>query len=415
MNSTKPKKVKLLDFFYGWKIVIAAFIMSFIYSGFYFWAFTLFITPMQEEIPQIADHIARAFFIAGILGAIIAPISGTMFDRKGPKLVVGIGMLFGGTGFALLSLMTEIWQLYVGLSLAGIGPIVIWGGAIPAVANWFNTFRGRALGITTAGLGLGGILTNPSLILIEHFGWRAAFLTMAITIWVVILPLTLILRRRPEDYGMLPDGEKEQPAEESIEGLTFSAVMKSRVFWKIAAIFVLAFWPIGALQVYQSPFMESVGFSRNTAAATVGIMAMITVIGRLGGGWLADIIDPRKVTILSLSLQAIGIIVFALISPEAQWLLVIFLITFGPGFGAITVIQPALIAGYFGRLSFGAISGILWTCTSISFSLAPLVLNAISSYFKDYVGAGFMFFGILSIISAIMVLILPKVILIPNK
>ena len=91
--------------FYGWWIVAAAFAMSFIYSGFYFWAFTLFVTPMQAEIASIENHIGPAFLIAGIVGAILAPISGNIFDKRGPKLVVGVGMICGGLGFALMGFM----------------------------------------------------------------------------------------------------------------------------------------------------------------------------------------------------------------------------------------------------------------------------------------------------------------------
>ncbi len=319
-------------------------------------------------------------------------------------------MICGGLGFALMGFMEEIWHFYLGLSLAGIGPIVIWGGAIPSVANWFNKFRGRALGITTAGLGLGGLLTNPSLILINQFGWRTTFIFMALAIWIIILPLTMILRRRPEDYGMVEDGlPGGNDTLEEVEGLFFLQAMKSKVFWGIAGIFSLAFWPIGSLQIYQSPFMESVGFTRSVAASTVGIMAIITVVGRIGGGWLADTIDARKATTLALALQAIGIIIFAFISPDLGWLLFIFLIAFAPGFGAITVLQPALLAGYFGRRSFGAIQGILWTCTSLSFSLAPIVLTWIASFFMEDLSPGFVIFGILSALGAILVIILPKV------
>lgn len=402
--------------FYGWWIVAAAFAMSFIYSGFYFWAFTLFVTPMQAEIASIENHIGPAFLIAGIVGAILAPISGNIFDKRGPKLVVGVGMICGGLGFALMGFMQEIWHFYLGLSLAGIGPIVIWGGAIPSVANWFNVFRGRAIGITTAGLGLGGLLTTPSLILINQFGWRSTFLLMAIAIWIIILPLTMILRRRPEDYGMFEDGiQGKSDTEEEVEGLFFLQAMKSKTFWAIAGIFSLAFWPIGSLQIYQSPFMESVGFTRSVAASTVGIMAIITVVGRIGGGWLADTIDPRKATTLALSLQALGIIIFAFVTPDLGWLLIIFLVAFAPGFGAITVLQPALLAGYFGRRSFGAIQGILWTATSFAFSLAPIVLTWIASFFNDNLSPGFAIFGVLSAIGAVLVIILPKVILLTSQ
>ena len=388
--------------------------MAFIYSGVYFYAFTLFVTPIRDELPRLGSQIAPAFLVTGITGAILAPILGGIFDRWGPKLVVSGGMLAGGLGFVLMGLMTEPWHLYLGLTLAGIGPIAIWGGAIPAVANWFIRLRGRALGLTTTGLGLGGLLVNPTLSLIDAFGWRTSFFLMGIAIWVLLTPLAFILRRRPEDYGLLPDGDdttastEETPDVEVVEeGMPFRQVMRSPVFWLIALFFSLAFWPIGGLQVHMAPYMEGVGFSRTAAATTVGAMAVITIIGRLGGGWLADTIDPRKATVLALTLQAIGIGIFALISPNHVWLLILFLIAFAPGFGGITVLQPALIGIYFGRRAFGAIQGVLWTATSLSFSLAPLVLGWLATLLGDF-RPGFGVFALLSIIGAVLVLALPR-------
>jgi MFS family permease len=388
--------------------------MAFIYSGVYFYAFTLFVTPIRDELPRLGSQISPAFLVTGVTGAILAPILGGIFDRWGPKLVVSGGMLAGGLGFVLMGLMTEPWHLYLGLTLAGVGPIAIWGGAIPAVANWFIRLRGRALGLTTMGLGLGGLLVNPTLTLIDAVGWRMSFFLMGAAIWVLLMPLAFILRRRPEDYGLLPDGD--DPDASSVgasgteiieEGMSFRQVMRSPVFWLIALFFSLAFWPIGGLQVHMAPYLEGTGFSRAAAATTVGAMAVITIVGRLGGGWLADTIDPRKATILALALQAIGIGIFALVSPNLIWLLLLFLIAFAPGFGGITVLQPALIGIYFGRRAFGAIQGVLWTATSLSFSLAPLVLGWLATLLGDF-RPGFGVFALLSIIGAVLVLALPR-------
>lgn len=426
MAIAEPTTERRSSIFYGWWIVAVAFVMAFIYSGIYFYAFTLFVSPIREDLPSIGDHIAPAFLVTGVVGAILAPVLGGVFDKRGPKMVVGGGMLAGGIGFALLGWMNEVWHLYLGLTLAGIGPIAIWAGAIPAVANWFIRYRGRALGATTAGLGLGGLLTSPSLMLMDAFGWRATFYLMALSVWILLMPLSVILRRRPEDYGLLPDGDptrassttsqqEESPETEMVEeGLTFRQAMRSPVFWMVAGIFSLAFWPIGALQVHQAPYIEEVGFSRSTAATIVGAMAVITIIGRIGGGWLADTFDPRKATMLALLLQAIGIGAFALIAPSVVWLLIVFLFAFAPGFGGITVLQAALLAVYFGRRSYGAIQGVLWTCTSLSFSLAPLVLGWLAALLGDF-RPGFGVFAVLSVMGAVLVLILPRPRLVSTK
>jgi sugar phosphate permease len=414
-----PARPRAGRLFYGWWIVLVTFAMAFYYSGIYFYAFTLFVTPITDELPTLGAHISPAFLVSGIVGAVLAPFLGSVFDKRGPKLVVGGGLFLGGLGFLLLGRMTEPWHLYIALPLAGIGPIVIWNGAIPAIANWFVRLRGRTLGLTTMGLGLGGLLTSPSLALMDAYGWRTAFVIMAVGILVLLMPLALVLRRRPEDYGQLPDGDEapvgrgegtvEGPALQSQveDGLTFRQVMRAPAFWLIALVFSLAFWPIGGLQIYMAPFMEDVGFSRTMAAFAVGAMAVIGVSGRLGGGWLADLIDPRKATALALLLQATGTAAFALAAPDRVWLLVLFLATFSPGFGAITVLQPALLGVFFGRRAFGAVQGILWTVTSVSFSLAPLVWLRLSDALESG-RPGYGIFAALSVVGALVVLLLPR-------
>ena len=397
--------------YYGWWIVIAAFIIAFVYSGFFFYDFTLFVTPIREDIPDVGAAIEPAFIVATIVGAALSPVLGGFFDRRGPKLVVGGGMLLGAAGFAIMGLMSEPWHLYIGLTLAGLGPIVFFAGGVSAVVNWFNRFRGRALGITVVGLGAGGVLTRPTLLVMEEIGWRNSFLVMAVVVLVLLLPLAFVLRRTPEDHGMRPDGDEAgNPADgAAVEapiayGLTLTQILRAPTFWMMTLLMFLSFWPIGALQIHQSPFMESVGYSRLAAADAVGAMALVTIVGRIGGGWLADVIDPRRATVFALLLQAVGIAAFALIKPEANWYLILFFVTFAPGFGAVIVLQPALLATYFGRRAFGAAQGVLWAVTATAVSLSPIVAR----FFDENLGGmqnGFFVFAGLSITAMILVYI----------
>ena len=265
--------------FYGWWIVLAAFIIAFIYSGFFFYDFTLFVTPIREDIPDVGAAIEPAFIVATITGAVLSPILGGFFDKRGPKLVVGGGMLLGSAGFAIMGVMTEPWHLYVGLTLAGLGPIVFFAGGVSSVVNWFNRLRGRAVGITVVGLGAGGILTRPSLYVMETIGWRDSFLVMALVILVLLMPLAFVLRRTPEDHGMRPDGDDADGADAGgavetpiLYGLPFTQILRTPTFWFLSMLMFLSFWPIGSLQIHQAPFMEDAGYSRLAAADAVGAM-----------------------------------------------------------------------------------------------------------------------------------------------
>lgn len=401
--------------FYGWWIVLAAFMVAFIYSGFFFYDFTLFVTPIRDEIPDVGAAIEPAFIVATVTGAVLSPLLGGFFDKKGPKPVVGGGMILGAAGFAVMGVMTEPWHLYIGLTLAGLGPIVFFAGGVSAVVNWFDRMRGRAVGITVVGLGAGGILTRPSLYVMEAIGWRDSFLLMALIIIVVLLPMAFVLRRTPEDYGMRPDGDEAgmsaaaaAEATPFLYGLTFTQVLRTPTFWFLSMLMFLSFWPIGSLQIHQSPFMEEAGYSRLAAADAVGIMALVTIVGRVGGGWLADVMDPRRGTVIATLLQAIGIAAFALSRPEANWYLILFFVAFSPGFGAIIVLQPALLATYFGRRAFGAAQGFLWAVTAMAVSMAPYVATLADEYMGGMQN-GFLMFAAFSFLAMILVfIVLPR-------
>ena len=401
--------------FYGWWIVLAAFMVAFIYSGFFFYDFTLFVTPIREDIPDVGAAIEPAFIVATILGAVLSPLLGGFFDKSGPKPVVGGGMLLGAAGFAIMGVMTEPWHLYIGLTLAGLGPIVFFAGGVSAVVNWFDRMRGRAVGITVVGLGAGGILTRPSLYVMEAIGWRDSFLLMAAIIIIVLLPMAFVLRRSPEDYGMRPDGDEAEGPDASgalqgpiLYGLPFTQILRTPTFWFLSLLMFLSFWPIGALQIHQAPFMEDAGYSRLAAADAVGAMALITIVGRVGGGWMADAMDPRRGTVIATLLQAIGIAAFALSRPEANWYLILFFVAFSPGFGAIIVLQPALLATYFGRRAFGAAQGFLWTMVAMAVSVSPYVATLSDEYLGGMQN-GFLMFAAFSFLAMILVfIVLPR-------
>ena len=401
--------------FYGWWIVLAAFMVAFIYSGFFFYDFTLFVTPIREDIPDVGAAIEPAFIVATVVGAALSPILGGVFDKWGPKPVVGGGMILGAAGFAIMGVMTDPWHLYVGLTLSGLGPIVFFAGGVSAVVNWFNRMRGRAVGITVVGLGAGGILTRPSLYVMEAIGWRDSFLLMAAIVIVVLLPMAFVLRRTPEDHGMRPDGDEAEGADASdalqgpiLYGLTFTQVLRTPTFWFLSMLMFLSFWPIGSLQIHQAPFMEDAGYSRLAAADAVGAMALITIVGRVGGGWLADKMDPRRGAVIATFLQAVGIAAFALSRPEANWYLILFFVAFSPGFGAIIVLQPALLATYFGRRAFGAAQGFLWAVTAMAVSVAPYVATLSDEYLGGMQN-GFLMFAAFSLAAMVLVfIVLPR-------
>ncbi len=404
--------------FYGWWIVGATVLMIFYYLGTVFYSFTLLVTPITEDLGWSTTAISQGFLVSGLVGALLAPAFGALFDRFGPKLIVAVGLAVGACGFLLMSRMSAPWHFSVAMTLAGVGPIAIYNGAVPAVANWFVRMRGRALGITIVGEGFGGFIAPVMLALVTLFGWRGALTVVAAGIVCLLLPLAFVLRRRPEDYRQLPDGAVRDPFDEpdfpihtpspdDIEGLTLSQAIRTRAFWGLAFVFSLGFLPIGGTTVHLSPFLEGVDVGRGVVTVVLTFMAMGAISGQLGGGWLVDKIDARRVAAVALGLQAVGMAALSQTTGEAPWLLALFVAGLAPGFGGVTVLWPALLAIYFGRRSFGGIQGVLWTITASVFATAPLTLGWLADELGGYPSA-ILIYGLLSGVGAVACFRLPR-------
>ena len=164
---------------------------------------------------------------------------------------------------------------------------------------------------------------------------------------------------------------------------------------------------IAALQVHWSPLLQAIGFSERSAANLLFILPLSTVVGRLGFGFLVDIWDKRRVTATAFVLQGIAVFVLTMVDADRWWLLPVFFIFWGLGFGGTVVTRPALQAEMFGRFSFGAINGILFMTGEAGFAFAPLIASRAFEEMGSYTPV-FLVFAVLSILAAPLVLAIQK-------
>src|SRR3954471_1968179 len=198
-----------LPVFYGWVIVAAAFVTMAIGVNART-AFSLLFPPILSEFGWDRGVVAGVFSFGFFVSAFISPFIGRLLDTHGPRLVVEIGAVVLAVGLALATMAHESWQLYLTLGvLAGAGGNLLgYGVQSQFIPNWFVRRRGLAIGLAFSGVGLGSVVLLPWLQgFILRAGWRAACWTLAIMVIVVLVPLNLLLRRRPEDIGVEPDGE----------------------------------------------------------------------------------------------------------------------------------------------------------------------------------------------------------------
>jgi MFS family permease len=214
---------------------------------------------------------------------------------------------------------------------------------------------------------------------------------MGIVSLAVGIPLSMLFRDRPEKYGYLPDGEStpvvgngNASGAKAAAGFSAKEALKTRAFWMISAAMLFQQMGTSALGVHIVPYLESVGIPTAIAALSVTGMTVCSLIGRLGFGLIGDYANKRYLIALSIVLQTVGLACFAFITRDAMWLLIAFLLTYGPGFGGPIPLWPGLQADYFGTRNFGTIMGLL-TLTSVVGGLAsPIVAGWIFDVTGSY-------------------------------
>src|SRR5215813_12552732 len=240
----------------------------------------------------------------------------SLIDRRGPRAVMLLGVAMVGAGLGLAPLVKAPWHLYLTLGVLVAGGTVCLGytGHALFLPNWFVRRRGLAIGIAFSGVGVGSIVILPWLQrLIAGYGWRTACLAMAALVILALTPLNLLTRRRPEDMGLHPDGDRapetagrggRHPANvvdqawASIDWTLARAIRTAR-FWWISVGFFGGLWAWYAVQVHQTKYLIEIGFAPAVAAYALGFVGFTGVVGQIALGHLSDRIGREWVWTLA--------------------------------------------------------------------------------------------------------------------
>ncbi|MBL7127141.1 MAG: MFS transporter [Dehalococcoidales bacterium] len=371
-----PSPQRFPHIFYGWWIVGACFTLALYMSGAVFYGFTAIFEPIAEEFGWSYTSISIAASLRGLEAGLLAPVVGIMVDRWGPRRFIFGGVICIGLGLLLLTQVQSIGMFYaafilmsLGISSCGISVTVT------AVANWFHRRVGLATGITVSGYGFSGLLVPLMVRLIDTYDWRIAIGIMGIGMLVIGLPLSLLVRHKPEQYGYLPDGEERSAVlsdEEAVKQLpkevsiTARQAMRTRTFWVVVLAVMPQFVVVPAVITHVMPYLSSVGLVRATSALVATAIPLLSIGGRFGFGWFSDRYVAKQLSAFALIMLTLGLVCFEYILGWT-WLLVPFLVLFGFGYGGITTMVGVLLREHFGRGNFGTIIGIAWgilTCIS---------------------------------------------------
>jgi MFS family permease len=403
MERATSTLIRVVPFYYGWWVAVAAAIIIMVASASPLYVFSALINPLEDEFGWSRAAIGAGPSIGALMFGLTTPIAGYLVDRVGVRRLLVAGVLLVGGGNVFISQIQALWHFYIAVTLIGVGMSL---AGLPvcavAVAHWFAKRRGRALGIVSAGAGATGIMVVLTPLLVALFDGRAGVMVLGLIQLAICIPLALTVRHRPEEIGLLPDGEPPAPGEASAspspeavgregghsgmeqpQGLTVGQALRTRSFWLLVPALVLT-W-VGSLAVitHLIPYLdESGGFTEEGAALIAMGIPFGSLIGRLGFGWLADYLNKRWLLTAAWILQGSGILIFAAV--HSPWQAIIFLVVFTPGYGGAITMLPALLSEYFGLRALGGIQGLLWGSGILGGFLGPILAGAVYDGVDSY-------------------------------
>jgi MFS family permease len=356
--------------FYGWRVVGACVLINVYTGGVIFFGFTAVFEPIASEFGWSYAQVSFVASLRGLEMGLLAPLVGLLVDRWGPRKLIFTGSIIGGTGLILLSRVNSLPMFYGAFILISVGMSTSSSTVmITAVANWFRKRVATATGIVVSGFALGGLMVPLIVLLINAFGWRMAVVYLGLGMWIICLPLSLIVRHKPEQFGYLPDGETDSttanhksvtPPPSTDAGTPARQALTSRAFWHVALSAFYQSFAVNAVVTHIMPYLSSIGIAKATSSLMASALPVTSIGGRLGFGWLGDRFYKIRISAIGFSLMTLGLLFFSLVSSAGIWMLVPFVILFGIGWGGVVPMRPALLREYFGRTSFGTILGFVF-------------------------------------------------------
>ncbi|MFC1957214.1 MFS transporter [Chloroflexota bacterium] len=397
-----PLKWKFPKVFYGWWVVAASVVIALYTAGAVFYGFTTVFEPIADELGWSYTQISLAASIRGLEMGLLAPVVGILVDRWGPRRLIAGGVVFTIGGLLLLGQVTTVVMFYVAFILVTIGmSTTTMTVLMTAVANWFRRKIGIASGIAISGFGLGGLMVPVMVKLIELYDWRMTLTILALGMLVTILPLSLVFRHKPEQYGYLPDGQVKAPvtsvntpgspqATEVAEvNITAKQALRSSTFWWIALSFTIHAMLVTTIVTHVMPYLSSIGIARSQSSLVATSIPVISIIGRLGLGWLGDKVNRKLVAAGAFVMTGVGLFFFEYAATAGSWTLVLFLIFFGIGYGGLNVLRTSIGREYFGRANFGTIFGFIIGINMVGNIIGPTLAGWVYDTRGSYQGLWF--------------------------
>jgi MFS family permease len=398
-----------LPFFYGWVVIAVAFVTMGVGVNART-AFSLLFPPILDEFGWERGVTAGAFSFGFLISAVLSPLLGRLMDRFGPRVQMELGVGLVAAGLFLAPLVRQPWHLYATLGvLVGGGSVCLaYTGQSFYLPNWFVRRRGLALSVAFSGVGIGSIVLLPWMqTLIARGGWRTACWTLGVVVLVLLAPLNLLLKRRPEDMGLEPDGDRAGPegaaaahgsnvvdaAWVAVEW-TLGRAMRTTRFWWVMLGYFVGLYSWYAVQVHQTKYLVEIGFSPSHAAWALGFVSLAGIPGQIVLGYVSDRIGREWVW----TVGAVGFVTcyVALLllreapTPALLWLMVLAQGMLGYG---LTSVVGAIPAEIFQGKHYGTIYGTLMLAAIAGGAAGPWLTGVLHDTTGSYTTAWWIAIG----------------------
>jgi len=372
--------------FYGWYVLGIGMMGVVMAAGTSQLFMSIMLKPLTAEFGWSRTAATGAITAGTLVAGIVSIMFGRLADRYGPRLLTSLGAVVTAGVYLAMTRVTELWHFYAVYIIGRVVASNTMAKVVPntAVVNWFRRMRGRALGLLAMASPLGAaLLAISGQHLIEHRGWQSVFLVYAgVIVVLVAVPAALMLRRRPEDMGLLPDGgpmsgSAASPKQNAFEDEEYSwklkAALRTPTLWLIISAIVVALSVNAGIGFHQVAYYTDVGIAGTAAVAALSIYALSGALANAVWGFLTERFSERQLASLVMLLTAAAILYLQTIRTQTGAM--IFAILFGLTSRGEDTLVNIILAQYYGRDAYGTITGFVYPFHMLGLGLGPIVAS----------------------------------------
>lgn len=396
--------------FYGWWIVLASLLFHGLSGAAFGFTFGQYLLRIEDEFGWSNFAISGTYSASLFLAGVLSPAHGWLLDHLSPRSLMMAGIAVFGAGFMLLSLTQTFAFFFFVIMLMSVGANLSgWLTLTTVTTRWFRRKRSFALGVSSTGIGLAGILSPIIAWSLDAHGWQATAAGSGLAVLAIGLPLSYVLRGYPEDYGMRQDGDAEPPPPASgaapapsapEEDFTAAEAMRDRSFWFVSLGHGIALITVFVVLVHLPKHMvDGLGWSATSAQNVVALVTVMAIAGQVGGGFLGDRYNKTRMAALCMLAHAAAMVILALTSSGA--LAIAAAVLHGLAWGTRGPLMMSIRADYYGRRHFGQIAGYSNVMVMLGPLVGPTFAGRMEDAFNNYSGA-FLAMGIFVGVSSLL-------------